>query len=80
MRKSDKSDVYYWAARAAEERRIVESLSDGPTAAIHRQLAELYEQAVRRGPANAETAAPTDVTDPREVHLRQQASTTGGDC
>jgi len=67
VRKSDDKDVYYWAARAAEERRIVESLPDGPTAAIHRQLADLYEQAVRREPAKAESVWLTDATEPREV-------------
>ena len=67
MRKSDDEDIYYWAARAAEERRIVESLPDGPTAAIHRQLAELYEQAVLRDAPEAQTAWLTDITDPLEV-------------
>ena len=41
------AEVTYWAARAAEERRLAATLPEGPAAIVHRQLAELYEEEVR---------------------------------
>ena len=41
-------DIYYWAARVAEERQIAASLPDGPPASAHLELADLYEQVLRR--------------------------------
>jgi len=41
-------DIYYWAARAAEERQIAAALPEGPPASVHRKLADLYEQILRR--------------------------------
>ena len=46
-------EVTYWERRSAEERRLAESLPDGPAAIIHRQLADLYELAVRDTKARA---------------------------
>jgi hypothetical protein len=40
-------ETTYWAARAAEERRIAASLPKGPPASIHLALAKLYERAIR---------------------------------
>jgi hypothetical protein len=40
-------EITYWAARAAEERRIAASLPKGPPASIHLALAKLYERAIR---------------------------------
>ena len=56
-------DVYYWAARAAEERRIAASLPDGSAASVHRRLADLYDQAVRREANGYQAGKVTDATD-----------------
>lgn len=62
-------EVTYWEKRSAEERRLAESLPDGPAAIIHRQLAELYELAVRDTKAKATRnplgAAPLERERPR---------------
>ena len=52
-------DVTYWAARAAEERRLASSLPDGAAALIHLQLAELYELSVRDGKPAAGSSTQT---------------------
>ena len=44
----DDADIYYWAARAVEEKQLAASLPEGRSAAIHGILADLYEQAARR--------------------------------
>lgn len=56
-------DVYYWATRAAEEKQIAASLPDGRAASIHRELADLYEQALRREGLRVRAASLTEVTD-----------------
>ena len=59
-------DIYYWAARAAEERGIVASLPDGPPAAVHRKLADLYEQVLRRYAYEYQARNVADDTDQLE--------------
>lgn len=59
-------DIYYWAARAAEERQIAASLPDGPPASVHRKLADLYEQVIRRYTDGYEARKVADATDQPE--------------
>lgn len=40
-------EIAYWAARAAEERRVAATLPEGPSAMAHLALARLYEKAIR---------------------------------
>ena len=64
------NELDYWAARAAEERRMAASLPDGPPALAHRALAELYEQKIRAhrvGPEAGDGCSSMALTPPRAL-------------
>ena len=75
-------EITYWETRAAEERRLADSLPDGPPALIHRQLADLYDVAVRDtiarqrrnplGAASFKRECPAPVSEPLALGERHR--------